>query len=163
MSRECYTCFNGSKVGKNSKMIKLLGELDELNSALGYCRSLTKNKDVDETLEKIQERLFIIGSILAGYKIEFGEKDVNFLEDEIKKYEAELEPVKHFIFPTGTQASSFLHVARSVCRRVERVCVEAKQKRFVPFLNKLSTLLFTLSRIENKRAGVKEKEWVYKK
>jgi len=156
-------CLKGTKVSKSSKLVKFIGELDELNSFIGLARSFVKSKDVDRTLEKIQEKIFTVGSIIAGAKLDFGEKDVKFVEEEIQKYEKELKPLKHFIFPTGTKSSSLLQVARAVCRRVERSCVEAKQKDFIPFFNRLSDLLFVLARIENKRSKVKEKEWIAKK
>ncbi|MEM5875426.1 MAG: cob(I)yrinic acid a,c-diamide adenosyltransferase [Candidatus Aenigmatarchaeota archaeon] len=157
------TCFRGTKIEKNAPIIKLIGEIDELNSYIGLCRSLTKNEDVDKTLEEIQNKIFLIGAKLFGENIEFGKENTTFIEEEIKKYENELEPLKHFIYPTGTHSSSALQVARAICRRVERACVEAKVKDLIPFFNRLSDLLFVLARVENKRAGVKEKEWTFKK
>lgn len=157
------TCLKGCRIAKDSKLIKFIGDLDELNSYLGFCRSLIKNEDVNKVLEEIQSKLFLIGAIVAGEKIKFKKENVKFLEENIREYEKELKPLNHFIYPAGTQASSVLHIARAVCRRVERSCIEAKLKEFIPFFNRLSDLLFVLARVENKRAGIEEKEWIIKK
>ncbi|MEM5815317.1 MAG: cob(I)yrinic acid a,c-diamide adenosyltransferase [Candidatus Aenigmatarchaeota archaeon] len=157
------TCFRGTKINKSSKLIKFIGEVDELNSFLGFCRSFIKNKDVDKSIEEIQNKLFIIGAIVSGTKIKFEKENIDFLNREIKKYEKELKPLKHFIYPAGVQSSSALQVARAICRRVERSCIESRIKELVPFFNRLSDLLFILARVENKRARIREKEWKLEK
>ncbi len=118
----------GSRVPKNSSRLEAYGGVDELNSYLGMIRSFPIDADRIEELITIQHILFDLGGNLAtdrsikNSRIELtvAEEDIRFLENAIDGMESQLPPLKHFILPGGEQASSFCHIARTVCRRVER-------------------------------------------
>ncbi len=153
------TLFGGRIEEKDSLIIEVIGELDELNSFIGLIRENLEFKDLDEILEKIQNHIFQIGSCLHLSKQEFSEDNVKFLESLIEKYEKELKELKHFIYPIGK-----LHYCRALARRVERRMFSlSKQikvdKNILVYLNRLSDLLFVLARIYNKRKNLEEKEW----
>ena len=164
--------FSGERVPKNSLRIEAYGTVDELSSWIGYARSLLKDKDVDEVLEKVQRDLFLVCADLAT-RPEKGRPQkaaqvtdtmVKHLEEAIDRLDAELPPLSTFIVPSGTIAAAALHVARTVARRAERRTVtlaqqEALNPQVVPYLNRLSSLLFVLVRIVNKRSGVEESKW----
>ncbi|MDT7859092.1 MAG: cob(I)yrinic acid a,c-diamide adenosyltransferase [Candidatus Aenigmarchaeota archaeon] len=164
----------GCCLDKTSPIISLLGHLDELNSYIGFSRSLLAREgeklnidDLDKIMKEIQSHIFLISSELAGAKLKevVGEKEVKWLEDTIRKLEAELEPISHFVYTSGSMASASLQVARAVCRRVEiKVFRFSKKERIVrneilSYLNRLSDVLFTLARVVNKRMGFKEELW----
>jgi cob(I)alamin adenosyltransferase len=92
------------------------------------------------------------------------ETDIKWMEDVIDKYEAELKPLTHFIIPGGCESSALLNISRTVCRRAERRIVELKRKEEIEreltkYINRLSDLLFVLSRVENKRQGISDTIW----
>ncbi|MBI2608039.1 MAG: cob(I)yrinic acid a,c-diamide adenosyltransferase [Deltaproteobacteria bacterium] len=162
--------FSGKEVSKNSPFLRTYGDVDELNSILGVVLSFNKDKEIDSILIDLQKKLFILGADLATpldshKKIQrIEEKDILELETFIDQYERELEPLTNFILPGGCESSSFLHLARTVCRRAEREAAPLIQdskinaQAFI-FLNRLSDFLFVLSRIVNKRKGVSETLW----
>ena len=129
--------------------------------------------DLRATLTDIQSQLFALGGALAtpdpAHRVksgmpEPGQADVAALEARIDALEDELEPLQRFVLPGGTSASAALHVARTVCRRAERRCVELGRHEDVSavglsFLNRLSDLLFVMARVENRRAGEPDVEW----
>jgi cob(I)alamin adenosyltransferase len=163
----------GCNMDKTSPLIALIGQIDELNSFIGFSRSLLdfrkhlEFKDIDEILKKIQNHLFLIGSELAGanLKTKVNEKEVKWLEEILEKFDKEVEPINHFIYPTGSIPSSSLQVARAICRRVEREAFRfSKKKRIVrseilAYLNRLSDVLFMLARVINKRMKIQEEVW----
>jgi cob(I)alamin adenosyltransferase len=115
--------------------------------------------------------LFILGADLATPsdakalidRIE--ERHASQLEEWIDEMDAKLEPLKNFILPGGTESAAFLHLARTVCRRAERLCVAAHESEdlgdaVVHYLNRLSDFLFMLSRWENQAAGVEDTPWI---
>ncbi|MES1226310.1 MAG: cob(I)yrinic acid a,c-diamide adenosyltransferase, partial [Bacteroidota bacterium] len=126
----------GTKVPKSHLRIEAYGTVDELNSCIGLCRDLLKNKKSRKILLEIQDRLFTIGSSLAcdpeketKMKIpDLQESDVELLEKEIDKMNEELPAMKNFILPGGHRTVSALHIARCVCRRAERCCVRLEQE-----------------------------------
>jgi len=164
----------GRRVSKDDLRVEAYGTIDEANSFLGLAASFSADKQINDIIEKIQRDLFAIGSNLAtpiedktkiSYPIpEITQSSVDSLEKIIDDIEKELPSLKKFILPGGSRAASAIHVARSVVRRAERIVVAfSKQERINPeiikYLNRLSSLLFELARLANKRANVSEKEW----
>jgi len=159
----------GGRVRKNHPRIEAYGSVDELSSIIGVAKTFTENDETKQILEQIQRHLFIIAANLSTeYPSpsipKVSEKMVKWLDELVEKYENELPPLNRFIFAGGTKGAAFLHVARTVARRVERRIVAlAEQTQVEPYIiaymNRLSTLLFTLARLENYRAGVKDDEW----
>ncbi len=150
----------GTKVFKSNPRIEAYGTVDELNSYIGLVSDFSNDNHVKETLKEIQDRLFTIGSELACdsdketkvFIPDLHESDVEILEKEMDKMDEELPVMKHFILPGGLPVVSFAHVARCVCRRAERSCVNLKEKEekvdplIIKYLNRLSDYLFTLAR-----------------
>ncbi len=165
--------FGGPRVSKDDDRIEAYGTVDELNAALGAARSAKVSANIDCQLDQIQHELFSIGAELAtpdpdqhGLRL-IGSSHIARLEQWIDEHEAVLEPLKHFILPAGCPASTHLHLARGVCRRAERRVVtlvrhhEANiSEELMIYLNRLSDLLFVLSRVANHEAGVSETQWV---
>lgn len=162
----------GKKVSKSDLRIESYGNVDELNSFLGY---LKDHPEVQNRLKQqiywIQEHLFTIGSILAtepgfsGFELpKITETEVNQLEVWIDKYDEEVPPLKNFILPGGHQAVSLSHVCRSVCRRTERSVIALSKVEEVDdvvlrFLNRLSDYLFIFARVLSHRLEVTEIPW----
>lgn len=162
---------------KSDLRVVCYGEVDELNSSLGFCISLLKKSvlvektELFKSMKKIQNDLFNLGTVLAISDIKkldqfpkVAKKDIAFLESEIDFYNDELEELKSFVLPSGTLAGSYFHVCRTVCRRVERECVSLSQidsvdENVLKYLNRLSDLLFVLSRWANKQEGYSEDLW----
>src|SRR5690242_1194331 len=121
--------FGGPRVRKNCPRIEAYGTVDELNAVVGLVRTEGPPADIDELLARIQNELFDLGAQLATPEpAKFGiagatEAHVAALEGAIDRYEAELEPLRQFILPGGTAAAAALHLARTVCRRAERLVV----------------------------------------
>src|SRR5688572_25702084 len=130
--------FGGKRVSKADLRIDTYGTVDELNSFLGLVRDQEVNQKRKESLVNIQNTLFIIGAILAtepgNTKVKIPslhEDDVFFLEKEIDSMETELEPMRFFVLPGGHPAVSFCHVARTVCRRAERLTIALHEQETV--------------------------------
>jgi len=165
--------FGGPRVGKDHLRVEAYGAVDELNAHIGLCAASTTYEDLRSALRTIQGQLFDLGSILASPASDRRERshitgprggDVVDLEQHIDALERELEPLKRFILPGGTQASAALHVARAVCRRAERRAVtlhrdDPQDEVALRFLNRLSDLLFVMARVENRRVGERDIEW----
>jgi len=163
----------GYELDKTSQLIDLIGQLDELNSFIGFSRSLlefrrySEFRDLDEIMKKIQSHIFLISSELAGapLKKKIEDSEVKWLESVISELEKEVEPLSNFIYPTGSIPSSSLQVARAICRRVEREAFKfSKRRRIVrseilSYLNRLSDVLFLIARVINKRMKVSEEIW----
>src|SRR3990172_6854180 len=146
--------FGGKRVKKTDLRIEAYGDIDELNSYIGVCRSVS-SKETSDILETVQNELFVVGSDLAtplGQKtakpVPRLEKSCTpALENVIDKINAKLPTLKRFILPAGTQAAAQLHVARAVARRTERrvqalADAEKINGAIIPYLNRLSSLLF---------------------
>ena len=165
--------FGGARVSKASTRVSAYGDVDELNSVLGVVCAHLEDAAVCENVRQIQGDLFVLGAELAknpdkplnlGIAL-LGEDDVERLERYIDELDRELQPLKTFILPGGSCAASFLHLARTTCRRAERSVVELAQaesvrEELVRYLNRLSDLLFTLARAQNAHAGVHDVPWV---
>lgn len=165
----------GSRIDKGALRIDAYGTVDELNSYLGLIGAFEEATEFKELIEKIQNDLFVLGANLASdpdrakkVAVPFLEDDdVLFLEKQIDLIADQLPALKHFVLPGGTKAASFGHVARCVCRRAERLIVKLAAASSVPdiaivYMNRLSDLLFVLSRKLCVSAGVEEIKWIPK-
>ena len=163
--------FGGKRVSKADLRIDAYGTVDELNSFLGLVRDQEINQKRKDIIIEIQNTLFVVGSNLAtepgNTKVKtpsLGESDIEFLENEIDKMESELPPLKTFVLPGGHQSVSFCHVARTVCRRAERMSIalnelENVEPVIIKYLNRLSDYLFVLSRKMALELGANEIPW----
>lgn len=163
--------FGGKRVSKADLRIDTYGTVDELNSWIGLLRDQSVNEKRRDVLTEIQDRLFTIGSILAteqgNTKVKIpslSEEDVIFLEKQIDAMEAELPAMRFFILPGGHQSVSLCHIARTVCRRAERLVIalnsqEAVNELVIKYLNRLSDHLFVLARKMGQELKVEETPW----
>jgi cob(I)alamin adenosyltransferase len=162
----------GDEIEKASLKVSAYGDIDELNASLGVIRTLAKDKPLLQTLiAKIQNELFDIGSILAtraGYSWEgmrvITEENILFLENQIDSCIAGIPELKSFVIPGGTILNAELHRARTVCRRAERSIwslkkIEEVDSNITTYINRLSDLLFALSRKESFDSGTPEYLW----
>ncbi len=164
--------FGGGRVSKGSLRVAAYGQVDELNSTLGWSRATVTDPDLDALLTRIQNELFEVGAELGSTADrkqksaipEITEPQVEALEHAIDRYEAGLPPLTSFVLPGGSEQSARFHVARCVCRRAERSLVELGANENVRgeilrYLNRLSDLLFVLARYANMAAGVDDVPW----
>ena len=163
--------FGGERVLKSHYRIDGYGTVDELNAYIGLLRDQDINATSAEVLIAIQNNLFIIGAILAtepgNTKVKvpkLEELDVQLLEKAIDKIDAELPPIKNFVLPGGHPSVSFGHIARTVCRRAERLVIgldthEKIDPLVIVYLNRLSDYLFMLCRKMSADLGVTEIPW----
>jgi cob(I)alamin adenosyltransferase len=156
---------DGTRVPKDSLRIAALGDVDETNSVIGLLLTEDMPPAMREALESIQHDLFDLGGELCipGYE-NMAEAQVKRLETYLEQYNAELPRLAEFILPGGSRASAYAHVARTVCRRAERAVVALGQAEPVrdaarQYLNRLSDLLFVLSRALNRHAGRGDVLW----
>jgi cob(I)alamin adenosyltransferase len=163
----------GTKVPKNHLRIETYGTVDELNSYIGLVSDHLLHAKTAVVLKEVQDRLFTIGSSLACdpereplMKIpDLKEEDITLLEREIDHMNDELPPMKFFVLPGGHIAVSTTHVARCVCRRAERLCVNMQEHELfvdplvIKYLNRLSDYLFVLSRYAGLLLHVQEIPW----
>lgn len=169
--------FDGTRTSKADPRVDLYGDVDELNSAIGLAVALLPVPllaDLVDDLTRIQSDLFVLGALLAdpgrcarladGTETDPG-VDGAALEPVIDRLDAPLAPLRNFILPGGTPAAAALHVARTVCRRVERKTVQRRAEQVaipagvVVYLNRLSDLLFTAARHANYAAGRDDVPW----
>lgn len=166
----------GVRIAKNNIRVKTYGESDELNSLLGVAQSSVKQKDILKILEQLQSQIFELSAILATPSSSIKPEDetkhtnlvtnyITFLEQNIDQLEPQLPELKNFILPGGNQGSAFLHLARTVCRRVERTIIDLREveqvnPKLIIYFNRLSDLLFILARYENFKSNVKENIWI---
>jgi cob(I)alamin adenosyltransferase len=166
--------FGGGRVPKDHARVEAYGDVDELNAFVGQARASTLVPQIDEVLVGVQRDLFSIGALLATpdqekmqqhlTKARISDERIAELERAIDVCDRELEPLKAFILPGGSQKAAALHVARTVCRRAERRVIHLQREVEIPqivvvYLNRLSDLLFTLARLANARAGAGEVTW----
>jgi cob(I)alamin adenosyltransferase len=167
--------FGGGRVAKSHPRIAAYGTVDETNAALGLVRAalarVAGTERADAVLGRVQEELFVLGGDLSApgetkYPVPRIEPaHVGQLERDIDAFTADLPPLKHFILPGGHPAAAALHLARTVCRRAERLVVElaaVEEGATEPlhYLNRLSDLLFTMARWVNHATGTGDVEWV---
>ena len=166
--------FGGGRVPKDDARVEAYGDVDELNAVLGVVRATSPDPRIDDLLLSIQRDLFSIGALLATpdlvkmeqhlSKANLNEKRITELERAIDACDTDLEPLKSFILPGGSEKAAALHFARTVCRRAERRVVTLGRQTPLPdlvviYLNRLSDLLFTLARLANRKAGSGEVVW----
>ncbi len=165
----------GERVSKNDLRIEATGTLDELNSAIGVALSFVTDERMKFMLEKIQHDLFTLGAELSWFTSKASNRrmpvttatQILELEHFIDELDALLAPQTSFILPNGTQASTLLHLARTVCRRAERLIVTLGQQyplnpELLKYVNRLSDLLFIMARFANKEFVAKEQQPIYK-
>lgn len=162
----------GARVGKDDLRIECYGTIDELNATIGLCASIS-----DESLKAwftpVMNELFVIGAHLAtpgdqkntsGWMPPLTQAMVDRLEQQIDSAEKQLSPLQNFILPGGTDLSARLHLARTVCRRAERLLVHFSRSHpldelLMRYINRLSDWLFVVARLANHLAGVGDVPW----
>lgn len=163
----------GVRVPKDSLRVNAYGTVDELNSVIGLALAHGVCKRLTDLLVPIQNELLHLGSDLAFLEEDkkkyehlphTEQRHVEKLENAIDELNGVVGPLANFILPGGSISSSYLHVARTVCRRAERVCITlARQEKVspfvIPYINRLSDFLFVAARYENKMRDVKEPLW----
>ena len=165
--------FGGGRVRKCDARIDCYGAIDELNAAVGLARvAADEDGSLADVLRRVQGELFVIGSHLATPEDSpstrhlplLDEQIVGRLEMEIDEAQGRLEPLRNFILPGGCELAARLHLARTICRRAERVAVEFSLDRpiagvILTYLNRLSDWLFVMARLSNKDAGEDDIIW----
>lgn len=174
--------FGGTRVPKSHLRIDAYGTIDELNSHIGLVKDTYNNEATKTLLNRIQDRLFTIGAILATdpekAKLKNGKErlaipkitaeDIEQLENEIDQMNENLPEMTHFILPGGHPSVSYCHITRCVCRRAERLAtalydLEAFDKKVLQYLNRLSDYLFVLARKISKDVNANEVKWIPEK
>ena len=174
--------FGGTRVPKHHIRIESYGTIDELNSHIGLIRDQAIDQLHKNVLMEIQDRLFTVGAILATDPEKatlkngkdrlnipkISEADIKLLEDNMDSMNAALPPMTHFVLPGGHQTVSFCHIARTVCRRAERLAshlndLEPFQPETLMYINRLSDYLFVLARKLSHELQADEVKWIPKK
>lgn len=162
----------GVRVPKYHLRIESYGTVDELNSYIGLIRIQNIAESYRKILKEIQDRLFTIGSVLASdpekSKMKLPDlhlQDIELLESEMDKMEGVLPLLKHFVLPGGSATLSYCHIARCVCRRAERICVQLSEESYVDekiiiYLNRLSDYLFVLGRKLGYDDDIEDDKWL---
>jgi len=166
---------SGERRKKYDLRVAAYGTLDEANAAVGMARLHTvSDVTLDAALSRIQNDLFDVGADLTmpgkgkgpgGARLTVTKAQVTWLEDEIDRLNAELEPLKSFVLPGGRPAAAYLHLARTICRRAERLIAELKDRpsesvgaEVLQYVNRLSDFLFVASRYANGK-GTRDVLW----
>ncbi len=154
------------RVGKDSRIIQAVGEIDELNSVVGVAIANTPDSYINKMLKVVQDRLFVIGAEISStggtkLKSNIDAYAVTDLEKQIDEIGTTLPELKKFVLPGGSLSSSYLHLARSVSRRAERSVVAlSKETKINPsvlrYLNRLSSFFFAAALYVNKKEGIEE-------
>jgi len=153
---------DGTRVSKDDLRIEAYGTVDELNSVLGFAARLAEEVDptriLGPLLARVQNDLFDLGADLAtpgkSEGLRVSASQIRWLEKQIDRQNAELAPLDSFVLPGGSELSCWLHLGRTVCRRAERLAVRLRARdplnpQVLPYLNRLSDLLFVLARGAN--------------
>jgi len=165
--------FGGERVSKSNNRIDAYGTIDELNAFIGLALTEIKSGKINSVLERIQNQLFVIGSDLATPITERIEKlkitrtpdeYSKQLEKDIDFFNDQLDELRNFILPGGSKGAAYLHICRTIARRAERKVVALNEQvkisdNIIIFLNRLSDLLFVLSRFENKVSNIPDTIW----
>lgn len=162
----------GQRVAKDSLRVEAYGTIDELNSQIGAALAGGLSAPLEDTLRGIQNDLFHLGSDLCIREEDktrrpvprIEERHVAALEGLMDRLSAELPSLENFLLPGGTPGAARLHVARTVCRRAERVLVALAREEpvgsgTIPYVNRLSDALFVMARYENRTRGVPDVLW----
>jgi cob(I)alamin adenosyltransferase len=163
--------FGGTRVPKSSLRIDAYGTVDELNAQVGVVRALNPTAEVATLLEQIQNQLFVLGADLAApfdtalaNSTRIQQHDIHMLEEIIDRWDIQIEPLRAFILPGGSPVSAQLHVARTVCRRAERIVDALGRKEHIGnyplvYLNRLADFFFVAARYVNKLTETTETKW----
>lgn len=165
--------FGGERVSKSNNRIDAYGTIDELNAFIGLALTEIKSEKINSVLERIQNQLFVVGSDLATPITERNEKlkitrtpdeYSKQLEKDIDFFNDQLDELRNFILPGGSKGAAYLHICRTIARRAERKVVALNEQvkigdNIIIFLNRLSDLLFVLSRFENKVSNIPDTIW----
>jgi cob(I)alamin adenosyltransferase len=163
---------SGARRKKYDLRVEAYGTVDEANAVLGLVRLHTAGGPLDAGLARIQNDLFDVEADLClaekgpgGARLTVTDAQVAWLETEIDRLNGELEPLKSFILPGGSEASAYLHLARTVCRRAERIMVALKDEKgegvsapSLKYVNRLSDYLFVAGRYANDK-GARDVLW----
>ena len=162
----------GQRIAKDALRIECYGTVDELNSELGVAVAGGADPRLAATLARIQNELFHLGSDLCVLEEDkskrpvprIEQRHVDALERDIDALQEDLAPLVNFVLPGGAPAAAHLHVARTVCRRAERLLVALAREEIVgahvvPYVNRLSDLLFVMARWENRAKGRPDTTW----
>ena len=162
----------GTRVQKFDLRLEAYGTVDELNSWIGLIRSQPVNSDIIHDLIGIQNKLFVVGALLAtdtakvdnSDKLPCCEKDILFLEERMDEILDSLPPLTSFLLPGGSMTVSYCHIARTVCRRAERRAYQLSAEapvanQVLKYLNRLSDYLYVLSRKVASDDGIEEIPW----
>lgn len=158
----------GERLSKGDLLIEVIGEVDELNAALGLARNAAVSDVSWKLLPCLQDLLFQVAAVLADPKgvagMSVGEERVAWMEGEMDRLTADLPPLRNFVLPGGSAGAAQLHLSRTICRRAERRLTQLALDHSVPsvllhLINRLSDLLFILARHENKVSGTDEILW----
>jgi cob(I)alamin adenosyltransferase len=159
---------SGDRCKKYDLRVSAYGTLDEVNAVIGIARLHTAgSSDIDSTLARIQNDLFDVEAELClarkgpgGATLTVTAAQIEWLEGEIDRLNEALEPLRSFVLPGGSAAAAYLHLARTVCRRAERIMVELKDRpgeavspEALSYVNRLSDLLFVASRFMNNQGA----------
>jgi len=170
--------FGGGRVPKHDRRVEAYGQVDELNAAIGFALAQEPRTFCRELLETVQKDLFTIGAELATPDPEklakalggppLGRAQVAALEAAIDRYEPQLPALQQFILPGGVPKGAALHLARTVCRRAERIVVhlasvESVDAEAVRYLNRLSDALYVMGRWNVRERGEEEPLWTPEK
>ncbi|MBK8620603.1 MAG: cob(I)yrinic acid a,c-diamide adenosyltransferase [Saprospiraceae bacterium] len=166
--------FGGKRISKDDARIEAYGTLDELNSFLGYLNTGFHIEKYNDVILEVQNRLFDMGSHLAcdpdkePLPSGITSQDIVILENFMDEMDSELQPLKNFILPGGSQTVAQAHICRTVCRRAERRVVTLQQfseidPMIVMYLNRLSDFLFILARYLAFKSGIEELKWTGRK
>ncbi|MGM0571339.1 cob(I)yrinic acid a,c-diamide adenosyltransferase [Marinobacter sp.] len=157
---------DGNRIAKNARRVEAMGTADELNCHIGVLiEQLPDETEIASAMGRIQHHLFDLGGEFAipGSNV-INEQHIQWLEETLDQFNADLPPLKNFILPGGTPAAAQCHLARAVCRRAERVVVALGQEDSINpdsrhYLNRLSDLLFVVARVLARRNGGQEVLW----
>ena len=162
---------DGQRITKNHPIINALGDLDHLNSIIGWAEAASSNKIYSQDLKNIQQDIFNISADMS-----LPEREINLLKNErIAELEKHIDnmtdllpPLKEFILPGGSEFVSRLHIVRTSCRNAERSMVTMSdnnnhENAHLKYINRLSDYLFLLARLAKHNEGSKEEFWVFKK
>jgi cob(I)alamin adenosyltransferase len=167
---------SGERRPKYDLRIAAYGTVDELNAVIGLARlHAAGNLELDPLLARIQNDLFDVGADLCmpdkgkgpgGARLDVTDSQVEWLERQIDRLNAELQPLRSFVLPGGSAAAAYLHLARTVCRRAERLMVELKDRpgesvtaAAIKYVNRLSDFFFVAARFANDK-GAADVLWV---
>lgn len=167
--------YGGKRVSKANSRIDAYGTVDELNAYIGLVSDFEQSISHLNFFISIQDKLFTIGALLAAdpdkkqlKKPDLLQEHIDLIEHKIDELEEGLSPLQYFVLPGGHQTISQTHIARTVCRRAERLVVMLNEESTVDplviqYLNRLSDFLFVYSRYLAKVLGVDERYWIPKK